>query len=212
MNRAFAPTPPDPNAGGLVRVAKYLAMAGGSRSDAIAIAERSETNVHVLEMTKAAVPSGVTTAPDQEALVNARTLTAAFIPQLRGRSAFYELAGSEALTLVPFEHMFGYTTTDASAFVAGEGAAIPVSRMSLGSEVLKPILAAGVVVLSKELLQAMGVRGESFLNRELRRAVAAAVDTKFFAALLDDDAPQIESTGSDGDAVGLDLRSLLAAV
>src|SRR5690606_28158370 len=61
-----------------------------------------------------------------------------------------------------------------------------------------------------ELLRS--TQSEAALSRELRRAVSATVDERFFALAIDDDTPTVTSTGTDADAVVMDLRALVEAV
>src|SRR5690606_17148227 len=101
-----------------------------------------------------------TTDSDYAGLADARTLTTAFISQLRGRSAFYTLIDGNMLTRVPFQTRFSYLTTDATAWIVAQGGAVPVSAMALQPGGLERLMAAGILVLTDEMVRSAGPAGE----------------------------------------------------
>ncbi len=161
----------------------------------------------VQRILKAAVNPNSTN--DTEALADIRAVTAAFISVLRNSSVFYRLLDGE-MVRVPLQKRIGIATADASGFIVGEGNPVPVSRLDVTKAQLQPFKAAALIVMTEELLEA--TTSEKHISRELRRGVTAAVDGKFFSEMVDGSTPTITSTGSDADAVVLDLRALIEAI
>ena len=100
----------------------------------------------------------------------------------------------------------GMVTSSPTAGVVAEGAAIPVSRVTLNNVVLEPIKCASMVVCTNELLLNTSAAGQACFSRELQSVVAAAVDTNF-VDIVDTGTTPITSTGPNKD-----LRAALTAV
>jgi hypothetical protein len=143
-----------------------------------------------------------------------RNIVAAFQESIRSRSVFFRLFNDNAFVRVPLNRRVAVTTAAASGWIIGEGKPVPLSRLSLANAMLVPIRAAALIVVSDELARDVSAAGQVLLGRELKGAVADAVDQKLFDIIVDEatDAEIIESTGDGVDAILTDLRSALAAV
>jgi HK97 family phage major capsid protein len=125
----------------------------------------------------------------------------------RTASAFYRMLADNAFVRVPFNSRpVGLVTSAPSAGVVAEGKAIAVSRVTLNNVILQPIKAAGLIVITDDLLLAVDAAAQSVFGRELLSVVAAAADTAF-VDILDNGLTPITST-----AALADLRAALLAV
>jgi HK97 family phage major capsid protein len=79
--------------------------------------------------------------------------------------------------------------------------------MSLSGDALAAQQADAVIVLSREVLENSSAASQAFVSRQLRRAVAKALDVGFFSTLVTSATPSFSSTG---DHV-TDLKILLDA-
>ena len=114
-------------------------------------------------------------------LVGYRTLVGGFQDQLRWSSAFMRMLSDGAIVRQPFDSIIGAIAGSADGAILAPGAAIPVHKMNAEqSGPLGTQKAAGLVVLSMELLQAQ-TEAEGIITRSLRRSVGAAVDRAVFA-------------------------------
>ncbi len=148
------------------------------------------------------------------ALGDYKNIVAGFMEAMRTKSVFYRLVADNAFTILPMHKQIVFTTASASAWVLGEGRPAPLSRLSLANQMLLPVRAAALIVMTDALIRDTSASGQSFFAKELRNAVGEVVDQKFFEIIIDDttDAEVIPSTGDDIEAVLIDLRSALAAV
>lgn len=192
--------------------AKALALAGGKPDQALAIAESMKASPRVIGAIKSPVPAHWTGDEDAAGFEDARFISTQFQAFLRNASLFYRLL-DEGMVRVPLRSRVGWTTATATAFVRGEGAAIPVSRMGVEAEGIDREKACALVILTREMLRTAGTAGEALIARELRRAVASEVDSRFVEIIADDVTP-IDGTDSGADAIGaiIDLHNLLDAV
>lgn len=185
-------------------MAKALALAGGRPDLAARLAEEMRASPRVVKALKSAVWSGDEDAPG---LVDARTISTAFIAQLRNRSIFYALQDA-GMVRVPFYTRVSFSTYGATAFVAGEGGAVPISGLGVDFVNLKPVTVCGLCLFAKEIIESTGSAGEALITRELRRAVVHTVDEEFLDLVIDQNTP---TATSSGDAVA-DVKALLDAV
>ena len=207
---------PAPNSALLAVVAKALAMTrggegGGHAQDALRYAEATGAPVVAQNYLKALVSAGATGDADLAGLADTRTIVTAFISSLRNRSLFYSLL-DDGLVKVPLRTRISSVTADATAFLVGQGAAVPVSRMEIAEADLEPVRAAGLIVMTDEMLRTAGPAGEAMITRELRRVVTASVDDQFLALVVDGSTPTSVSAGNDASAAAADLRTLFQAV
>jgi hypothetical protein len=170
----------------------------------------------VKRILKSAVAAGTTldAAWAGSAVGDYRGIVAGFMEAMRTKSVFYRLLNDNAFTIVPLHKQIVVTTAAASGWILGEGKPVPLSRLSLANQMLLPVRAAALIVLSDALIRDTSTSGQSFFAKELRNAVGEVVDQKLFELIIDDatDAEVITSGGDDIDAILTDLRSALTAV
>jgi len=197
---AVAPNPPH-EAGGLAQIARIKSLAMLGRGQPAELAERfGSTRV---QKAIAAMTTGNT--PD---MVDMQIIVGAFVQQVRNQSVFYRLL--DGMVRVPFRTRVSLVGADATAWIVGEGKPIPVSRLSLNALRLDPTKAAALIVVTEELLNS--TQSERNLSLALRRAIAVAVDRRFFSTVIDGDTETIASSGTTAPAAVADIKTLLDAV
>jgi HK97 family phage major capsid protein len=161
---------------------RLLAKAEGRLGEAAALAEtiRSERVRSIFE--KASISAGGGSSWGAP-LSEYRQVTSAFLDSLRWSSAFFRMYGDGALIRLPFRVRVGTIATAAGGGIVEGGAAIAVQKMALDTVTLDRQKAAGIVVLSRELLGS-DQAAEALITRSLRGSVSVAVDTEFVAILL----------------------------
>ena len=211
--RAALSIPPARGEPGLMgQLGRIKALAGNhERHEAITIAESIGAKGRVLDAVKAAVPAHAVTDDDLTGLVDARYITTQFIPFLGRSSAFYYLFDAGGMNRVPLRTRVSWTTATATAFVVGEGAAVPVSRVGVDGLGVQRRRVSSLIILTDKMLRSMGVSGEGLISREIRRGMAKAVDEVFFDVAIDSATPTIASAGNDAWATAIDLRALNAS-
>jgi hypothetical protein len=112
----------------------------------------------------------------------------------------------------PMRTRISASASNATGWIAGESKPRPLSSLTLHSAELKPVTAAAVLVLTRELARSANPGATALIERELRNAVGAVVDEKFFDLLIDTSTVSIPSSGNTTDDVRVDLRALLNAV
>lgn len=197
----------------LASVAKSMLAAGGDTLAArlLAVKHRApERAVRILE--RAAVGAGgLGDGSFGETLADWRIASSAFFAALRTRSVFARLY-DQGLRRVPSRTHLGVVAMNASAWAAGEGAARPISRLTLNVPPLLPQTATAIVAVSNEVARNSDPSALSLVNNALRDAVADAVDEAFFAAIIDSATAVEPSVGTDRASMLQDLRALLGEV
>jgi hypothetical protein len=146
-----------------------------------------------------------------EVLGDWRIARNAFFASLRTRSVFFRLLDS-GFRKVPLRTHLGIVTANATGWIVGEGAPIPLSAMKLSTPQLTPVSAAALMVVSNEVARSMSDGATETVNTELRGAVSDVVDARFFSLVIDGDTPSFAASGTTEAAMLADLRKLLAAV
>ena len=100
------------------------------------------------------------------------------------------------------------TTTAASGASPAELSVKPISSLALGAADLTPVKAAATIIISEELLRS--AKPDLFAE-ELRKAVAAATNTRFLSDILIGITP-IVSSGTTHANFQTDIAALLAAL
>lgn len=197
----------------LASVAKSMLAAGGDTLAArlLAVNHRApERAVRILE--RAAVGAGgLSDGSFGETLADWRIASGAFFAALRTRSVFARLY-DQGLRRVPSRAHVGVVAMNATAWTAGEGAARPISRMTLNVPPLLPETATAIVVVTNEVARNSDPAALTLVNNALRDAVAEAVDEAFLAAIIDSSTPVEVSAGTDRASMLEDLRALLGEV
>jgi Phage capsid family len=92
-----------------------------------------------------------------------------------------------------------------------EGAGIPLVQLSISSMALERCTAAAIVVATKELLRDKSAAAQALINREISRAVIAATDQTFLAAMAAG-AQGFVGTGGTAENILDDLEQLVESV
>jgi hypothetical protein len=172
---------------------------------------RASDRVRALLRKSAVAPATTSDATWAGALVgDERAASISFVESLRSLSAF-EFALPRTRQL-PVRTRVVASGSAVVGTVVAEGGWKPASKLNLAATVLDELKAAALVVVSKEALEAAAASGISFIQNELRAAVAVAVDTKFVEILSDAAPTPIASSGDDAASIRADIISLLGAV
>ncbi|MBB2692180.1 UNVERIFIED_ORG: hypothetical protein GGI62_003350 [Rhizobium esperanzae] len=173
------------------------------------IADRLRMPAPAQRILKAAVAAGTLADPAWAGqLADMAAASSAFLQGLGGRSAFAALLDLGVLTRAPLGSSVGAVAEGVVGAVTGEGKARPVSRMSLRGDALTAQQADAIIVLSREVIENSSAAAQAFVSRQLRRAVAKALDVGFFDRLVTSSTPSFTSSG---DHVS-DLKTMLDAV
>lgn len=193
-------------------VAKYLLAARGDGVAAHALAANARAPARVLSiLSKAAIGGAVSTDGNfGEVLVDIAVAQSAFFGSLRNRSVFFRML-DQGFRRVPLRTHLGLVSASATAYVVGEGALKPLSRMTLSNPALTPKKVAAIIVTTDAVAADTSAAGQSLITQELRGAVADTTDEAFFAAIMPG-APSTPSAGAGSDAMAADLKVLLDAV
>ncbi|WP_161139678.1 phage major capsid protein [Propylenella binzhouense] len=210
------------DAAGLTLWAKAAALAAVGHEDTADVAARIGAPDSVQRAIRSGVAARVDHAikssamhtgdPTAAGLTDVRTISTTFAASLRNASIFFSLLESGAMIRLPLETRLSATTARATAFLAGEGAAVPVRKLEVEGDLIDLQKAAGIIVLTKELVRSGGSAAEAFITRELRRAVSATTDEGFLSTVTDSGTPSIPSSGTDAAAATEDIRALVTAV
>jgi HK97 family phage major capsid protein len=196
-------------AGDFLALAKSLMLAGGSLTQAAAIAETTLKNTRAASILKAAVEAGGTADPTWAGnLLEHRTASAGFVGSLQSISAFDALLPD--MRKMPMQTRIAVVSASATGSTQGEGKNIPVSKMELAAGSLEPQLASALIVLAEELVRSGTADGDALIAAELRKAASAATNRAFLAALMFG-AVSYSATGTDAASVYADLGKLAAA-
>jgi HK97 family phage major capsid protein len=193
----------------LPRAAALLAKTFGDRSAALDLARSEANNSRVVNYLKAAQAAG-TRENWAAALDENDAIVAAFSASLRQRSAFARAMAEGAVDL-PFATRCTVEAVGATAWLSGEGAAIPVSALSPEAIFLERRRAGAIVVISKEL--ATSPQAEPIVARELQRAVAEVLDDAFFAEVVTATTSlNLASGGTTAAKMRADLAAMIDAL
>ena len=107
----------------------------------------------------------------------------------------------------------GVTTANGTGYVVGEGLPVPLSRIELAKQMLEPVTAAALIVVSDALMNNLTSPGQMFFSSILQAALGNVVDEKFFEIIdAGTDATVFTSSGDTADDILTDLRTALNAV
>lgn len=165
------------------RYVKALAMARGNLTGALAIAQNNQnwkdTTPQVEKVLMAAVAGGdTTTAGWASELVYAQNLANEFIEVLRPATVIGKIPN---LTRVPFNVRVSGADQGTSAFWVGQGKPTPVSKMHTLAVTLGIAKAAGLVVLTQELVRSSSPSAELMVRNDLVKAIAQFLDQQFLS-------------------------------
>ncbi|WP_434711988.1 phage major capsid protein [Rhizobium sp. YTUHZ045] len=196
-------------AGTLLALVRALAIAEKTGETTSDIADRLRIPAPAQRILKAAVGAGTLADPSWAGqLADMQAASSAFLQALGGRSAFASLLDQAVLTRAPIRSRVGAFSEGVIADVTGDGEARPVSRMTLNGDQLQPQQADAIIVLSREIIENSSAAAQAFLSRQLRRAVAKALDVGALSTLITSTTPSFAAT----DNHAADLKRLLDAV
>jgi HK97 family phage major capsid protein len=173
---------------------------------------------HLATIQKAAV-SGGTTDNWGAPLTPLPGYSSAFLELVRPASILGRMQG---IRRVPFRVKFARQTSGASAGWVGEFRPIPVGKLGFSLETFEYSKVAGLVVISKELARSSDPAAEGLIQRDLVAAVAQFTDEQFLdptlagtdahPASVTNGTVAVPSSGSDGAAIEVDLKAVVAAI
>ena len=130
-------------------------------------------------ITKAA--SAALTSANSQALADYRGLAAAFLSSLASVGVFDRLLNGGMRKIPIGFATAGQVTATVTGGYTSEGSAKAVSKLSLASQLVDPLKAAALLIVSQELAKFQASEAGSLINQELRYAAARAVDAQFLA-------------------------------
>ncbi len=199
-----------PEAMAIPLAARFKMLAHLSQASAPELAEQHGAPERVVRILAKSVGATMTTDPTGDAMTDIMVAFGLWSDSLRTRSAFFALLPDMAQA--PFLKHIGINAAGATAWMKGEGAPIPVSRVDLtGGRQLQPLTAATIMVATEETIRDASTASLALLDRELRGAVADVVDDEFFGRITTTSTPQLLAFG-DAAHAHEDILRLLNAV
>jgi HK97 family phage major capsid protein/HK97 family phage prohead protease len=172
----------------------------------------------LMEMaTRAAIPVGTTTSSDWASpLITYNQMASLFAEILRPLT----IIGRAPLRRVPFNIQLPVAVTGTTVGWVGELAPKPVSQMTFSSVTLRWAKAAGIVVLSDELIRFSSPSAEAVVRDDLMRQMIQFLDRQFIdpavaevtnvsPASITNGVSATVPTGSDAAAFRTDITTLL---
>jgi HK97 family phage major capsid protein/HK97 family phage prohead protease len=206
-----------PKGHAFVRLCMAKAAANGDSFKALRIAEQwRDTTPEVELYLKAAVAPGTTTdAAWAGALAAVNNVTGDFLELLRPATI---LGRTPGLHTAPFNAAIPIQTGGGTYGWVGQGAPKPVTKATYGTVTLGVSKAAGIIVLTEELVRLSNPSAEDTVRREMIAGIAKFLDQQFIdpaVAEVANVSPASITNGttpitSAGDALA-DLQALIAA-
>ena len=209
-----------PKGTAFTRYAIALARAKGDLMQAAEVARGwHDSTPEVEAVLRAAVAAGTTTDPAWAApLVDYQNMTGEFIELLRPETIMGQIQGFRR---VPFNVKMPSQTSGSSANWVGEGQPKPVSKLGFGTVSLGFSKAAGIVVMTDELVRFSNPSAEAIVQRDLIETIAQFLDVQFIdpaiaavanvhPASITNGAPTIPASGVTADDLRFDVAQLFA--
>ncbi|MBA6066359.1 phage major capsid protein [Pseudomonas mosselii] len=210
-----------PKGTSFTRYAIALARSKGNLMQAVEVAKGwEESTPEVVTVLKAAVAAGTTTDPAWAApLVEYQTMASEFIELLRPQTIIGKIQG---LRRVPFNIKMSGQTSGSSVNWVGEGKPKPVSALAFDTTTLRFTKAAGIVVLTDELVRFSNPSAEALVQADLTASMAQFLDVAFVdpaiaevaevsPASITHGVTPIVASGTTADALKADVKRLFAA-
>jgi HK97 family phage major capsid protein/HK97 family phage prohead protease len=175
---------------------------------------------NIMDGQKAAVGAGTTTdAGFASPLVFYQVMVDQFIQLLRPRTIIGRIPN---LRMVPFNIQMPATTTGTSVGWVGENAPKPVSNMAFTTVTMRWAKAAGIVILTQELVRFSNPAAEAVVRGDLVAAMAQFLDRQFVdpavaavpnvsPASITNGVTPIVATGTNEAALRADIKSMMQA-
>jgi HK97 family phage major capsid protein len=202
------------------RYAIALARSRGNLMQAVECARGwHDSTPEVETVLRAAVAAGTTTDPAWAApLVEYQNITGEFIELLRPETIMGKITGFRR---VPFNIKMPSQTSGSSASWVGEGKPKPVSALGFGTVTLGFTKAAGIVVMTDELVRFSNPSAEDIVQQDLIETIAQFLDVQFIdptvaavpgvnPASITNGATVIAASGVTADALRQDIGTLFA--
>jgi HK97 family phage major capsid protein/HK97 family phage prohead protease len=136
-----------------------------------------DSTPQVVEVLKTAVAGGLTTAAGWASeLVYNQNLVGEFVELLRPQTILGKMPG---LTRVPFNVRMAGQDSGSTGYWVGQGKPIPVSKLNTLEVTLGIAKAAGLVVLSEELVRSSEPSAELLVRNDLIKTIATFTDVQF---------------------------------
>lgn len=210
-----------PKGTAFTRYAIALARSKGNLMQAVEVAKGwEESTPEVVTVLKAAVAAGTTTDPAWAGpLVEYQTMAGEFIELLRPQTIIGKIQG---LRQVPFNIKMPGQTSGSSVNWVGEGKPKPVSALAFDTTTLRFTKAAGIVVLTDELVRFSNPSAEALVQTDLTASMAQFLDVAFVdpaiaevaevsPASITNGVTPIVASGTTADALKSDVKRLFAA-
>jgi HK97 family phage prohead protease/HK97 family phage major capsid protein len=165
-----------PKGQAFIRSVMTLVQAKGDSYRAFELAKQyRDPNVDLL--VKAAVAPGSTLDPAwAQALVQINQLTGEFIEMSRPATILGKIPG---LTKVPFNTQVPIQTGGGTYKWVGQAKAKPVGKLTFGTATLGMAKAAGIIVLTEELVKTSNPPAEEIVRRDMVAGIAQFLDQQF---------------------------------
>lgn len=209
---------------GFARYAKVKAISFLNHEPSLAVAERMYgADSAIAAIIKAAVAPGSNVSGNwADALTGAdTTIFADFATFLRPATILgkFGQGGIPGLRVVPFRERLISQTAGGDGYWVGEGKPKPLTSFDFAGTTLSPLKVANIAVLTDENVKSSSPNSEIIVRDALRDALVATQDVSFIdptnagtanvkPASVTNGAASVASTGTDGDAVRLDIRAL----
>ena len=219
--------PNAPKGTDFTRYVMALTRAKGNPFEAAQIAARWKDSPRVEMVLKAASEAGTTTDADWASkLVDYVTMADEFIELLRPMTILGKFGngGIPGLRRVPFNIRMASQTGGGTYNWVGEGAAKPVGELAIGEVTLKWAKAAGIIVVTDELMRMSTPSVEAIVRQDMLSGMAQFSDGQFInpaIAAVTDVSPAsitngatnvVPASGTDAEALRTDIGTLLGAM
>lgn len=207
-----------PKGTGFTRYALALARSKGNLVQAVEIAKRAyKDSPEVITVLKAASDAGTTTDADWALpLVEYQTLANEFIELLRPQTIIGRIPN---LRNVPFNVRMPRQTGGGTYGWVGEGAPKPVGQLSFDEVTLRWAKAAGIIVLTEELIRQSSPAAEGIVRGDMIAGIAQFLDGQFVdpavaavsnvsPASITNGVTPVSATGTDAAALRADVATL----
>lgn len=212
-----------PKGTSFTRYVMALSRSRGNPYEASEFSKRwQDSTPEVTEVLKAAAAAGTTTDADWASkLIAYTTMTDEFLELLRPMTILgkFGTGGIPALRRVPFNVRMATQTAGGTYGWVGEGAAKPVGELTIGEATLRWAKAAGIIVVTDELMRFSSPSIEAIVRQDMLAGMAAFSDAQFVdptvaevsnvsPASITNGVTPIDATGNDAAALRTDIGTL----
>lgn len=209
-----------PKGTAFTRYAMALGRSKGNLMQAAEIARSWDDTPEVETVLKAAVAAGTTTDPTwAKPLVEYQNMASEFAELLRPATILGRIQG---LRKVPFNIKIPRQTGGSSVGWVGQGTPKPVGKLAFDQISLGMAKAAGIVVMTDELVRASSPSAEAIVRQDMIDQTAQFLDSQFVdptvvavtdvsPASVTNGVTPIIASGTDADALRSDARKVMAA-